>query len=283
MSDRLLAEQAAKDLRRIRKNRPLIHNITNYVVMNVTANALLALGASPVMAHALEEVEEMTSLARALVLNIGTLSSSWIEAMLKAGHRAKALGIPVILDPVGAGATRLRTETARRIIEEVSPHVIRGNASEILSLSDTGAGGKATKGVDSIHGVEEAAAAARRTAARLQTVLAVTGPADLVTDGERLFWVKNGHEMMGRITGSGCTATALIGAFLAVNTDPLLAACGGLACYGLAGEMAARKAEGPGTFQTAILDALYRMDEEALTSEARIDAEGHPIEVAKIR
>jgi hydroxyethylthiazole kinase len=271
MVERSLAEQAADDLCRIRENRPLIHNITNYVVMNVTANALLALGASPVMAHALEEVEEMTSLARALVLNIGTLSPSWIEAMIKAGKRARALGLPVVLDPVGAGATRLRTETARRIIEEVRPQVIRGNASEILALIGPLEGRGATKGVDSIHAPEEAAAGARQSAKALKTVLAVTGPTDWVTDGERLIRVQNGHEMMGRITGSGCTATALIGAFLAVNNDPLSAVVGALACYGLAGETAALKAEGPGTFQAAILDALYQMEENTLRAKARIE------------
>ena len=155
MFNQEMARKAAENLREVREGKPLVHNITNYVVMNVTANALLACGASPVMAHAAEEVEEMVSLAKALVLNIGTLSPPWIAAMLKAGKQANALKIPVILDPVGSGATRLRTDTAKRLIEEISIQVIRGNASEILSLAKEGSE-VSTKGVDSVHTVDQA-------------------------------------------------------------------------------------------------------------------------------
>ncbi|MEW6184830.1 MAG: hydroxyethylthiazole kinase [Thermodesulfobacteriota bacterium] len=269
MPNPTLAEKAAAFLKQIRETKPLIHNITNYVVMNVTANALLAAGASPVMAHAEEEVEEMVALAGALVLNIGTLSQPWVAAMLKAGKRANELQIPVILDPVGSGATALRTETARRLMGELSIQVIRGNASEILSLAEAGSG-VTTKGVDSVHSVDHAAEAARHLAQELKTTLAITGAVDLVTDGRRVCRVMNGHEMMGHITGSGCTATAIIGAFLAVTAEPLEASAGGLAYFGLAGEKAALQAKGPGSFQTAILDALYLISEEELRSEARI-------------
>jgi hydroxyethylthiazole kinase len=269
MFDMEMAAKAEDNLRRVREGKPLVHNITNYVVMNYTANALLACGASPVMAHAAEEVEEMVSFAGALVLNIGTLSLSWVEAMVKAGKRANALNIPVILDPVGAGATRLRTDSAKRIIEEVSLQVIRGNASEVMSLAKEGAMSR-TKGVDSVHTVDQAAESAKALAKDLGLTLAITGPVDLITDGDRLCRVLNGHEMMSRITGTGCTATAIIGAFLAVDRDPLKAAVTGLSYLGLAGEMAAARTSGPGSFQIALLDALYEMKGDELKAGARI-------------
>jgi len=267
--DRELAQKAADNLKRVRERKPLVHSITNYVVMNYTANALLACGASPVMAHAAEEVEEMVSLAGALVLNIGTLSPPWIEAMLKAGKRANALHVPVILDPVGAGATRLRTDSAKRLIEGVSIRVIRGNASEILSLGG-GKPGSRTKGVDSVHTVDQAAETAMALAKELKTTLAITGVVDLITDGERVCRVMNGHEMMGRITGTGCTATVIIGAFLSVDPNALEAATTGLAYFGLAGEKAAAKTLAPGSFQIALLDALNEMKEDELRAGAKI-------------
>ena len=269
MFDSNMAEKAAENLRRVREKKPLIHNITNYVVMNYTANALLACGASPVMAHAADEVEEMVSLAGGVVLNIGTLSPPWIEAMLKAGKRANALHVPVILDPVGAGATKLRTDSARQLIREVSIQVIRGNASEILSLPQERAGFR-TKGVDAIHSVDQAAETAMSLARELGTTLAITGAVDLITDGNRTCRVMNGHEMMGLVTGTGCTATVIIGAFLAVDPDPLGAAATGLSYFGLCGEKAASRTLSPGSFQIALLDALYEIGEEELKAGARI-------------
>jgi hydroxyethylthiazole kinase len=269
LSEPKMAQKAAETLGRVRERKPLVHNITNYVVMNYTANALLACGASPVMAHAIEEVEEMVSLAGALVLNIGTLTPAWIEAMLKAGKKANALHIPVILDPVGAGATRLRTDSARRLIEGLSIQVIRGNPSEILSLG-RGVQGTRPKGVDSVHTVDEAGKAAAALARDLGTTLAITGAVDLITNGEKVYRVRNGHEMMSSVTGTGCTATAIIGAFLAVETSPLDAAATGLSYFGLAGEKAAARATGPGSFQTALLDALYGMETEELRIGAKI-------------
>jgi hydroxyethylthiazole kinase len=266
-----MAKKAAESLRRVRERKPLVHNITNYVVMNYTANALLACGASPVMAHAVEEVEEMVSLAGALVLNIGTLSPSWVQAMIKAGKRANAVHVPVILDPVGAGATRLRTDSAKRLIEELAIHVIRGNASEILSLGGEKSGSR-TRGVDSVHTVDQVKEVAVELAKELGTTLAITGAVDLITDGERACRVMNGHERMGQVTGTGCTATVIIGAFLAVTPDPLEAATQGLSYFGLAGEKAAAKALGPGSFQIALLDALYEMKEEELRAGAKIQA-----------
>ena len=269
MFDQDMAKKAAENLRRVREKKPLVHNITNYVVMNYTANALLACGASPVMAHAAEEVEEMVSLAGALVLNIGTLSPPWIEGMLKAGKRANALHVPVILDPVGAGATRLRTDSAKRLIEGLSIQVIRGNASEILSLAGEKSRSR-TKGVDSVHTVDQVTETAVALANELGTTLAITGAVDLITDGGRIYRVMNGHEMMSHVTGTGCTATVMIGAFLAVDPDPLEAATTGLSYFGLAGEKAAAKALGPGSFQIALLDALYEMKEEEMRAGARI-------------
>jgi hydroxyethylthiazole kinase len=264
-----MAGRAAENLKTVRDKKPLVHNITNYVVMNYTANALLACGASPVMAHAIEEVEEMVSLASALVLNIGTLSTHWIDAMVKAGRRANQLGIPVILDPVGSGATTMRTKTAKFLTEEVSIHVIRGNASEVLSLAPAPVN-SSTKGVDSVHSVDEATEVAADLAQKLKTVLAITGPVDLITDGQKAYNVSNGHEMMGCVTGTGCTATAIIAAFLAVDRRALEATATALAYFGLAGEMAAVNAQGPGTFGIGLLDVLYNMKAEELAVGARI-------------
>jgi hydroxyethylthiazole kinase len=268
MFDQALARKAAENLKRVREKKPLIHNITNYVVMNYTANALLACGASPVMAHAIDEVEEMVALAGALVINIGTLSPPWIEAMLKAGKRANALKVPVILDPVGSGATKLRTDTAKRIMKEISIQVLRGNASEVLSLGEDRM--VSTKGVDSVHTVDQATETAMSLAVNLKTTLAITGAVDLITDGRQVLRVENGHPLMGCITGTGCTATAMIAAFLAVDPDPLEATATGLSYFGLAGEMAAARASAPGSFQIALLDALFLMKEEELKAGAKI-------------
>jgi len=262
-----LSEKAAENLLALREKKPLIHNITNYVVMNYTANALLAMGASPVMAHAQNEVEDMVAFAGALVLNIGTLTDDWISSMIKAGKKASQLDTPIVLDPVGSGATPLRTNSAKNIISQTKIKVIRGNASEILSLRDENS---KTKGVDSIHTVDEAAEAARNLADELHTTLAITGPVDLITDGTRVLRVSNGHPLMGYVTGTGCTATATIGAFLAVDDDPLSATATALAFFGLAGEIAAETASAPGTFMIQLLDALYTITPERLKQGCKI-------------
>ncbi len=265
-----LAGQAAKNLEAVRSQKPLIHNITNYVVMNTTANALLSMGASPVMAHAVDEVEEMVAFAGALVLNIGTLSDPWVRAMIAAGKRASDLNTPVVLDPVGAGATRLRTRTAKEIVAKVDVTVIRGNASEILALRHADS---QTKGVDAIHSVDDAASTAKFMARELGTTLAITGATDLVTDGQRVFRIENGHPLMACVTGTGCMATTIVGAFLAVDNDPVSAAVTALAYFGLAGEVAAKQAQAPGSFMVALLDALYTITPENLRSQAKITME----------
>jgi len=252
-------------LQRLRERTPLVHNITNYVAMDVSANALLAVGAAPAMVHAVEEVEEFVAISHALVVNIGTLSPPWVEAMRRAADRAVQLRKPWVLDPVGAGATRYRTQTARDLAAR-RPTVIRGNASEILAV---GGGVEGTRGVDSAHGSDDALAAARALASRLGCVVAVTGAVDYVTDGRRTLSVSNGDVMMTRVTALGCSATALVGAFLASHDDPVFASAAALAVIGLAGEIAARAAGGPGTFRQLLLDALYAMDEAALAG-ARI-------------
>lgn len=270
MFDPKLAHKAGQNLKLLREKKPLIHNITNFVVMNTTANALLACGASPVMAHAQEEVEEMVSFAGALVLNIGTLTPYWVDSMLKAGKKANELHIPVILDPVGSGATRLRTDSAKRLIDEIAVHVVRGNASEVLSLAHEGS---RTKGVDSIHSVEDAADAAVTLSRELNTTLAITGAVDLITDGAEIHRVSNGHELMGYVTGTGCMATVVIGAFLAVDDNPLTATTTALAYFGLAGEKAATKARTPGSFQVRLMDALFSIDENQLEDGAKIQVQ----------
>jgi len=265
-----LAKTAARNLAAVREKKPLIHNITNYVVMNYTANALLAMGASPVMAHAPNEVEEMVSFAGALVLNIGTLTDDWIASMIKAGKKASKLKTPIILDPVGAGATTLRTSAAKSIIQETRVDVIRGNASEVLSLRHEDS---KTKGVDAIHSVEAATQTAIILANELESVLAITGPTDLITDGQQVIRVSNGHPLMGYVTGTGCTATVTIGAFLAIDKDPVSATATALAFFGLAGEVAAKNASAPGSFMIAMLDALYNITPERLQAGCRFEAQ----------
>jgi hydroxyethylthiazole kinase len=256
---------AGQTLRRLRARKPLVHQITNYVVMNETANATLALGALPVMAHAVQEVEEMASVAAALVLNIGTLSEHWIEAMLVAGKATKG---PIVLDPVGAGATRYRTETSARLLAELDVAVVRGNAAEIATL----AGRKAEiRGVESIGTGDAPGELAREAARALGTVAAVTGPTDHVSDGERVIAVSNGHELLGTVSGTGCMSTAVTGAFLAAKPEnPVEAAAEALVAFGVAGEDAARDAKGPGTFHAALYDALYNLDPATLDGRARV-------------
>lgn len=261
------AVRAAENLENVRGGQPLVHNVTNFVVMNFTANVLLAVGASPVMAHAPNEVEEMVAHAKALVLNIGTLDDAWIVAMLKAGKKASELGVPIVLDPVGAGATKLRTDAARRILAETKVALVRGNASEILAL---GGGAAKTKGVDAADSVDAAAERAGALARELGAPVAITGPVDYVTDGRRVARVANGHPLMGRVTGTGCGATAVVAAFAGVDPDPVAAAATALAYYGLAGEYAADGAAGPGSFAVRFLDALHGLTLDEVRHGARI-------------
>jgi hydroxyethylthiazole kinase len=255
-------------LRRLRETKPLVHQITNYVVMNETANATLALGALPVMAHAREEVEEMVAIAGALVLNIGTLSPSWVDAMLLAGRAANERGIPVVLDPVGAGATTYRTETAKRILDQVDVTVLRGNVGEVATLVGVDA---EVRGVESIDAGVDAAELAREAGRRLGLVASVTGPVDHVSDGEDVIGIENGDPLLATVSGTGCMSTAITGCFLAVNRDePLRAAAEALVAFGVAGEDAARGANGPGSFHAGLYDALAALDPATLDDRARL-------------
>ncbi len=242
----------AEVLRRIGGERPLVHHITNYVTVKLVANVTLSTGALPVMAHAHEEVGEMSSLASALVLNIGTLDPGQIESMLLAGSRANERGIPVILDPVGAGATTFRTRAAERILSDLEVSAVCGNAGEIATLAGLSA---EVRGVESLSG--DARAAAEKAASAFGVTVAATGETDYVSDGRRTLAVENGHFLMGRIVGSGCASTAVVGCFAAAagGGDPETVS-EALAYFGRAGEVAAEKAEGPGTFEPRLLDAI---------------------------
>lgn len=262
----LAATALGDGIERVRATAPLVHNITNLVVMNTTANALLAIGASPAMVHGVEEVEAFVHHAGALVVNIGTLSGPWAEAMRLAADAATAAGVPWVLDPVAAGVTSYRSGIAADLVAR-RPAVIRGNASEILALvSDAGGG----KGVDSVHGSETAVDAARRLATETGGVVAVTGAVDYVTDGDIVVSIANGDPLMSRVTGLGCTASALIGGFLGAGLTPMAAAASGLVALGVAGEIAAAQSLGPGSLQLNLLDQLHRLDRPILTRYGRL-------------
>lgn len=265
----ITAADIFKSVEDIRAQSPLIHNITNYVVMNNTANALLAIGASPVMIHAEEEVEDMAAMAGALVINIGTLSAPWVRGMFKAFAKAMSSGVPVVIDPVGAGATPYRTGTVWDLIRAGRPTIIRGNASEILALTDNRL---KTKGVDSIAASDDALYAARSISKTCRCAVCVSGAVDYVVEEERLVKIANGHPMMPRVTGLGCTASALCGVFAAVERDPLTATAKAMAVMGIAGEIAAEQSPGPGSLQMHLIDALYRLTKEDI--ERRLKVEG---------
>lgn len=247
----------SQDLAAIRANAPLVHNITNYVVMNNTANALLSIGASPVMAHAPEEVTDMVAIASALVINIGTLSKHWIDAMMLAMTAAAQKQIPIIFDPVGAGATPYRTQMCQALLNTARPTVIRGNASEIMALLNADI---KTKGVDSTQSSTSAQDAAMALARLHKCVVVVSGDIDVITDGTSTNLVKNGHPMMPKVTGLGCTATAMVGAFAAIQPNALQAATHAMAVMGICGELAVAKSAGPASLQLNIIDAFYNLD-----------------------
>ncbi|MCB1920989.1 MAG: hydroxyethylthiazole kinase [Candidatus Competibacteraceae bacterium] len=253
----------------VREQSPLVHNITNFVAMNNTANALLAIGASPAMVHSMDEVEDFVAISQALVINIGTLYSEQVAACKLAAVSASAKNIPWVLDPVGAGATPYR-RTVASALTRLKPNVIRGNGSEILTLTREQALNGQGRGVDSLHDSNIALDAARQLATEIGSVIAVTGAVDYVTDGEQVMEIHNGHPLMTRVTGLGCSATAIIGAFLAVEPDALLATVAALAVFGVAGEVAAGWAAGPGSLQVALLDALYGLDEVTFKKHVRI-------------
>ena len=266
-------------LKNVRASCPLIHNITNYVTVNDCANVVLACGASPIMADDREEVAEISSLCAGLNLNIGTLNSRTIDSMLLAGKRANELGHPVVLDPVGAGASKLRTETAMRLLDEVRFTVIRGNVSEIKVLAS---GSGSTKGVDADladrvteENLDEMLTFAKSFAAKTGAVVAITGAIDLVTDGKTACCIRNGHPMMSSVTGTGCQLSAMTAAFVTANpTQPLEATAAAVCTMGLAGEIAhgrLTKLDGNASYRNYIIDAIYNMTPEMLEKGARYE------------
>jgi hydroxyethylthiazole kinase len=264
----VIAVATGESLRRIRDRRPLIHQITNFVVMNETANATLAIGALPVMAHAPEEVAEMATVAGALVLNIGTLTHEWVASMILAGRAANAAMVPVVLDPVGAGATTLRTSSAQRILDEVDVAIVRGNPAEVATL----AGRRAEiRGVESMSTSDEVGDLATAAASALGCVVAVTGAVDAVSDGITTLCIANGHPLLATVSGTGCIASAITGCFAAVNKDSQVsAAVEALVALGVAGEDAAAQSRGPGSFHVALYDALYALSPDTIDSRARV-------------
>lgn len=254
-------------LQAVRRETPLVQNITNFVSMDIVANGLLALGASPAMVHAVEEVNEFSAVADALVVNIGTLSPAWVTSMTEAAAAMSAQAKPWVLDPVGVGATTYRTSVARDLLA-LKPTVVRGNASEVLALA--GAALERSKGVDSTHDSDQAIEAADALSKTSGAVVAVTGAVDYVTDGERSIRVGNGSPVMTKVTALGCASSAVVAAFLTIEDDPSAAAAKALAVYGLAGERAALEAKGPGSLRWRLLDELAGLDEAMLHEGVKI-------------
>lgn len=261
MKTTITTSQLAECIDSLRSKSPLVHNITNYVAMNNSANALLAIGASPVMAHWRDEMEEMTAIAGALVINIGTLDGEWIEGMKAAGVAARRRGTPIVLDPVGAGATSQRTATALELIELCKPTIIRGNGSEIMALVDANI---KSKGVDSSASSHDALAAAKILALATGAVVVISGATDYITNGAVTHTVEGGAEIMTAVTGMGCTSSALVGAFAAVCNDPMVAATAAMATMSLAGERAASYSKGSGSMQLNFLDELYNLTSQTI-------------------
>ncbi|WP_339726087.1 hydroxyethylthiazole kinase [Maribacter stanieri] len=256
-------------LNQIRTKSPLVHNITNYVVMNNTANALLAVGASPVMAHAIEEVEDIVTISSSLVINMGTLSEKWVESMLLAAEQAKKTNTPFVFDPVGVGASAYRTEVAQMIMKAATPNVIRGNASEIMALAKLT---NSTKGVDSTMDTQDAIEGATLLAKKYNNTVVVSGETDYIITGDTVSKIENGNPMMAKITGMGCTATAMVGACLGVEENAHLAATAAMAIMGVAGDLANEKSSGPGSFQMNFIDCLYEITPEVLAAKVKTNA-----------
>ena len=263
-----------KLLEEVRNNKPLVHNITNYVTVNDCANILLALGASPIMADDIKEAADITKISSALVINIGTLNERTIESMIVSGKKANELNIPVVLDPVGAGASEFRNETTKRIIEEVKISVLRGNMSEIKFISGLES---TTKGVDASerdmqNGNDEGVQVAENLANKLKCTVAITGATDIISDGERVAILENGNKMLSNVTGTGCMTSALVGGFCGAGSDYFIGAISGIMSMGIAGEIAFEKAGqiGTGSFHIAIIDAISNLNSKIIKNMAKI-------------
>ena len=278
LSEACTPDAVFTSLTAVRSTRPLVHCITNFVSMEPVANTLLAGGAAPAMIHALPEVEEFASIASCLYVNIGTLSPEWVTSMLKAAHKVSTLGRPWVLDPVGAGATKYRTEVSRELLA-LSPTVVRGNASEISALA--GAAGVVTRGVDSTLSSDAALDAARSLATASRSVVVVSGATDYITDGSRVLACGNGHPLLQAVTATGCSVTSLVAAFVAAvqkagvatgESAAMIGAAHAMAVYGVSAEVAMNEmgARGPGSLRPALLDALYGLKKEQLTAFCKL-------------
>jgi len=255
-------------LKKIRAEKPVVHHLTNWVTIYDCANIVKVLGASPVMAHAKEEVGEMAKIASSLVLNIGTLTVDFVEAMKIAAISANEKGIPIVLDVCGAGATHLRDQKSFELLNEVKIDILKGNASEVARVS-----GEAvrTKGVDALAVDKNMIQLAQNLAQKYNCTVVVTGKEDIITNGQKIYVVKNGHPMMTNIVGTGCMATSVIGAFAAVEKDLALASVAGLVCFEIAAECAAKNSSGPGTFKEKIYDCLYHLDKKTIDRMQRVE------------
>lgn len=253
--------QAFDILDRIRKEKPVIHHLTNWVTIYDCAQVVKTLGASPVMAHAREEVAEMAAIASALVLNIGTLALEFVEAMKLAARSANEKGIPVVLDVCGAGATKFRDHKCLELLNEVRISIVKGNASEIARIAGESV---KTRGVDAAEIKQDLIELAGRLSRERRCIVAVTGKEDIITDGHTTYLVANGHPMMPHVVGTGCMAASVIATFAAVEKDLALAAASGLVCFGVAAELAAQKAKGPAAFKAELFDRLYQLDKKTI-------------------
>ncbi|CAM2900535.1 hydroxyethylthiazole kinase [Hathewaya histolytica] len=268
--NRELLKECSNKLYNLKEKNPLVHHITNYVTVNDCANITLAIGASPVMADDINEVQDMVSIASSLVINIGTLNSRTVDAMLKAGERANELNIPIVLDPVGVGATKYRTEVARKLLDKLHFTVVRGNMSEIKMLSGLKS---EIKGVDSSESLDGAEEIAKNLALKLNSVVAITGEIDYISDGKKLVLIKNGHATLSKVTGTGCMSSSLIGSFTAINKDGFIGAISGIMAMGIAGEKALESLkanEGIGTFRVRIFDNIYNLKEEDFRERGKV-------------
>lgn len=258
----------------IREQKPVIHHMTNYVTVNDCANITLAIGASPIMADDIEEVQSIVGISSALVLNIGTLNRRTITAMITAGKRANEQNIPVILDPVGVGASELRNETVRTMLEQIKFSVIRGNISEIRFITGLHATAKGVDAseVDSENDVQTVIEVAKAAANKHGCIIAVTGATDIISNGESTICIENGHKMLSAITGTGCMCTSLIGSFCSITSDYFTAAISGILCMGIAGEVAFHQAghKGNGSYRIAVMDEISKLNAETIYREAKV-------------
>ena len=261
------AKKIAQYLENLRQKPPLVHNITNYVVMNSTANGLLAIGARPAMVHAREEVEEFLQISSALVINIGTLSPHWVEAMFMAANCASKIGKPWVLDPVGAGATKYRSRISHRLLQQ-KPSILRANASEISSLG--GQFADAPKGVDATVSSDSVLSVAKELSRKLAMTIVMTGEVDYIVEGDTVVAIANGHPMMTNVTGLGCLASAFCAAFLGTGISPLESGVAALACLGIAGEIAGRHAQGPASLQIELINTLYMINGDMIAENLKI-------------